>query len=229
MQADQEAAAARDQKDAEQRSQKRKETAEKRDKDRKEQAERRARERKDRDEMMGEREANRLRKLKGSGREWDMGKEEQEASAPPTTSSPRGGEERTRGPGRGARGGGGGRGGFEGRGSARGRGRGRGEQRDLMTPAKDEKTPLLGQTDFPELPKSSAPAEKEDTPRKELTFPAQTAKALGQTSAGKTGKREEETKDNGLGAADALAGSEIVSLEPIPKGEKKAWADMDDD
>jgi hypothetical protein len=210
MRQDEEAAAQREREDVEKRKVRQKEAFEKRERDRKENGERRQREKAVRDQMEGEREANRQRKLRGV-KEWDVGKEEE--SGPPVRTNVRGEGGRGRGRGDGFRGG-------------RGSGRGRSEQHGTLNSgipdkATPQKQPNLDRSDFPALPASAAPTgdgDKGSPARKELTFPAQTAKAL----AAKSGKltTSDRTKE------DFPAIESPLELKP---GEKKVWADMVDD
>lgn len=213
-----------------------KQTAERR----KQLVERQKEDRKNRQQMMGERERNRQRKLEASkGREWDFEKEEGFSGT---------GEERRRGAARGAHGGvtpssrpapatGDGNAdnygaestpagaedapstpSFRDRGRGRGRGRGgrgsrggRGDHAQTSTPHKKAEEQLPPTAaDFPSLPQSSTPANQSTSPPKNLSFPLRT-----KTEAVK----DSEPDRPGVKKQDSFG-------LPSPAGAGKSWADQ---
>lgn len=224
----------------------------------KESKEKQKRERQDRQQMMGEREKNRQRKLDAQGgREWDFEKEEGFSGT---------GEERRRGAARGAHGGiapsprpaptadvrqeedgipttfDSGRGRGRGRGGRGPRG-GRGGRGDHAAPSKQPSTQVPPTaSDFPELPAttnptgsvkpaSNGPPKKLDFPNKPKTTEAKaTEPPPTETKAIETEKPvAKKVSDIKTDAADRPAMKKVESFGLSPLGPGGSWADQVDD
>jgi hypothetical protein len=201
-------------------------------------AERRRVEKVERQAMMGEREANRQRKMKAlGGREWDSEKREEDfredgrrarrgahggvTGARGDVLPQTGGE--GEGEGRGYEGGqrGRGRGGRGGRGGGRGRGD---HANNHPTPQQAKTQSLPTASDFPDLPATATPAKSSGSAPKDLEFP-------NKKKDGKPAATETPTKIDTATTGDArpkLDTQTSFGFTPTADGEKRSWADQMD-